>query len=61
MSPLVRNLILFGGLFFCLVFGALTAVVAVNDGIDILILVSFAIVAMVMLGILGAIRNPPRD
>jgi hypothetical protein len=60
VEPLIRNLILFGGLAFCVVFGALTAAVAAEEGVDVLIVVSFAIIVMVMLGILGALRNPPR-
>jgi hypothetical protein len=60
MDPLIRTVILFGGLTFCLFFGGLTAAVAAENGIDALIVVSFAIILMVLLGILGAIRNPPR-
>jgi hypothetical protein len=52
--------ILFGGLAFCVFFGGLTAAVAAENGVDVLIVVSFLIILMVMLGILGAIRNPPR-
>lgn len=55
-----RNLILIGGLMFCLLFGALTVSVAAENGVDALILLSFAIIVMVMLGIVGAIRNPPQ-
>jgi hypothetical protein len=61
VDPLLRSFILFAGLTFCIFFGALTATVAVQDGIDALIVVSFVIIGLVMLGILGAIRNPPRD
>jgi hypothetical protein len=60
VDPLLRNVILFGGLAFCLFFGGLTAAVAAENGVDVLIVVSFAIILMVMLGILGALRNPPR-
>jgi hypothetical protein len=60
VDPLIRNVILFAGLAFCLLFGGLTAAVAAENGVDILIVVSFVIILMVMLGILGAIRNPPR-
>jgi hypothetical protein len=61
MDPFVRSLVLFGGLAFCVFFAALTTSVAVQDGVDIAVVISFAIIALVMLGILGAIRNPPRD
>jgi hypothetical protein len=60
MDPLLRNFILLAGLVFCLIFGAMTAAVAAQGGIDVLVVVSFLIILMVMLGILGALRNPPR-
>ena len=60
VSGRTRDLILIGGAMFCVLFGALTVLVAVENGLDFLILVSLAIIVMVLLGIIGAIRNPPR-
>ena len=45
---------------FCLLFGGLTASVAAESGIDIFTVASFAIVLMILLAVLGALRNPPR-
>jgi hypothetical protein len=56
----VRSLLLWVALVFCLLFGAATASVASQSGVDIFTLVSFLIIVMIMLAVLGAIRNPPR-
>jgi hypothetical protein len=55
----VRNLILGVALVFCTAFGAMTAIVASQDGFDILSLISFVIVALILFAVLGALRNPP--
>lgn len=55
----MRNALLWIALVFCLLFGAATASVAAQSGFDIFTLVSFLIIVMFMLAILGAIRNPP--
>jgi hypothetical protein len=57
----VRNVFLLVALLFCLGFGAMTAAVVAQSGIDILTLTSFLIVVMIMLAVLGALRNPPGD
>ena len=56
----MRSLLLWLALVFCLLFGAATASVAAQSGVDIFTLVSFLIIVMIMLAVLGAIRNPPR-
>jgi hypothetical protein len=56
----MREAFLWAALVFCLFFGGLTASVAAESGIDIFTIASFAIVVMIMLAVLGAIRNPPR-
>lgn len=56
----MRSLLLWLALVFCLLFGAATASVASQSGVDIFTLVSFLIIVMLMLAVLGAIRNPPR-
>jgi hypothetical protein len=45
---------------FCLAFGAMTLAVIADSGLDILTIISLGIVAMVLLGLYGAIRNPPQ-
>ncbi len=57
----MRNAILVVALLFCVLFGAATASVAVRTGLDVFTLVSFLIVFMIMLAVLGALRNPPRE
>ncbi|HYU60180.1 MAG TPA: hypothetical protein VEK39_05425 [Solirubrobacterales bacterium] len=47
------------GVFFCVVFGLMTFAVVAKDGLDVLSVTAFAIVAMVLIGLLGAVRNPP--
>jgi hypothetical protein len=56
----VREVLLWLALVFCLMFGGLTASVAAASGFDIFTVASFAIVLMIMLAVLGALRNPPR-
>jgi hypothetical protein len=56
----MREALLWVALAFCLLFGGLTASVAAESGIDIFTVASFAIVLMIMLAVLGALRNPPR-
>jgi hypothetical protein len=42
-----------------MLFGGMTAAVAADSGFDIFTLISFGIVVMIMLAVLGALRNPP--
>jgi Na+(H+)/acetate symporter ActP len=60
-EPSVRSAFLLVALLFCLAFGGMTAIVAAQSGIDILTLTAFLIVVMIMLAVLGALRNPPGD
>ncbi|MGI9019850.1 MAG: hypothetical protein ACR2G3_03990 [Solirubrobacterales bacterium] len=64
MSEDVRNAILAAGLAFCILFGAISIVAIVESGPStrgiLLGGLSLAIVGMIMLGLLGAMRNPPR-
>ena len=57
----MRSAFLLVALIFCVAFGGMTAAVAVQSGFDIFTLISFLIVVMIMLAVLGALRNPPRD
>ena len=55
----MRSAFLVVALIFCLGFGGMTAAVAADSGFDIFTAVSFLIVLMLMLAVLGALRNPP--
>jgi hypothetical protein len=55
----MREALLWVALAFCLLFGAATASVAAQSGFDVFTVISFLIVIMLMLAVLGAIRNPP--
>jgi hypothetical protein len=57
----MRNAFLLVALAFCLVFGGMTAAVAAQSSFDIFTAVSFLIVAMIAIAVLGALRNPPDD
>lgn len=57
----MRSVFLLVALAFCLMFGGMTAAVAAQSGFDIFTVVSFAIVAMIGMAVLGALRNPPDD
>jgi hypothetical protein len=46
--------------FVCLL-GVLTISVAVKHGVDILVIVSLVILAMIGFGVFGALTSPPRD
>jgi hypothetical protein len=46
--------------FICLL-GVLTISVAVKHGVDILVIVSLVILAMLGFGVFGALTSPPRD
>ena len=63
MDPDVRTMILAAGLAFCILFGA-AAIVAIFESVTgfgvILGLISLVIVGMIMLGLIGAMKNPPR-
>jgi len=59
MDPEVRTGILAVGFTFCVLFLILTLGVVADSGLDILSLVSFAVIALIAIGLFGAIRNPP--
>ena len=61
MDPNVRSAILFGGLAFCVIFGAMTITVAAESSFDIFTVVSLLIIGMIAAGVIGAIRNPPDE
>lgn len=55
----MRETFLWVALVFCLLFGGMTAAVAAQSGFDIFTVAAFAIVIMILLAVLGALRNPP--
>jgi hypothetical protein len=59
MDPDLRTALLAGGLVFCALFGLMTVVVAIEYGIDVFTFAAVAILTMLMLALIGAIRNPP--
>ena len=63
MSPDVRTAILAAGIAFCVLFGA-AAIVAIFEAITgfgvVLGVISLLITGMILLGLIGAMRNPPR-
>ncbi len=59
MDPDLRAVLLAVGAVFCFAFAAMTLVVIAESGLDILTLTSLVILAMVLLGLVGAYRNPP--
>ncbi|MDP9227903.1 MAG: hypothetical protein M3M99_02485 [Actinomycetota bacterium] len=61
MSRGTRGALLACGIAFCGLFAAVTIMVALDSGFDILTVLSLLIVAMIGSGLIGAIRNPPRD
>ena len=60
MDPDVRTAILAVGMVFCLLLGGLTLGVIAESGLDILSLTSLLIVGLLLIGLIGAIRNPPQ-
>ncbi len=59
MDPDVRTAILAVGIAFVALLGGLTLAEIAESGLDILSLISLGLVAMLLIGLIGAIRNPP--
>jgi hypothetical protein len=56
-----RNLVLAASLVLICLLGFLTLTVMFREGIDILVLVSLLILALLGFGVLGALTSPPPD
>ena len=56
-----RTLVLVGSLAIICLLAFLTISVAVRDGIDILVVVSIIVLALLGIGVLGALSTPPSD
>ena len=65
MDPVTRSVLLWLATLFCVVFIALTlgalATAAANIGSVITFGLSLAIIVLLLIGIVGAIRNPPDE
>jgi hypothetical protein len=56
---MARTVALIGSLSFICLLAALTISVAVDDGVDILVIVSLIVIALLGFGVLGALASPP--
>lgn len=61
MDPDARTAVLGVGIAFCVLFGGLTLAVVAESGLDVLTLTSFLILALLVIGLIGAIRHPPDE
>lgn len=61
MGPGLRTALLVGGLAFVALFALMTVSVAIERGVDVLVVVSVAIIAMLALALISALREPPED
>jgi hypothetical protein len=58
---MARTLVLAGSLAIICLLGVLTVSVAVREGIDVLVLLSFVVLALLGFGVLGALTSSPPD
>jgi hypothetical protein len=58
---MARTLVLAGSLAIICLLGFLTVMVAVEDGVDILVVVSGIVLLVLGVGVLGALTTPPPD
>jgi hypothetical protein len=58
---MARTLVLLGSLAMISLLAFLTVTVAVEEGIDILVIVSLIVLALLGFGVLGALTTPPSD
>jgi hypothetical protein len=58
---MARTLVLAGSLAIICLLGFLTVRVAVREGIDVLVLVSLGVLALLGFGVLGALTSAPPD
>jgi hypothetical protein len=57
----MHSVLLFVALVFCLAFAGMTVAVAAESGVDVFTLAALLIIVMLMIAVLGALRDPPRD
>jgi hypothetical protein len=58
---MARTFVLLASLAIICLLGFLTLTVAVEEGIDVLVVLSFIILALLGFGVLGALTSPPPD
>jgi hypothetical protein len=58
---MARALVLAASLGIICLLGFLTISVAIREGVDILVIVSLAVLALLGFGVLGALTSPPPD
>jgi hypothetical protein len=61
VEPEVRTALLAVGVVFCIFLGGLTLGAIIESGFSFLAAISIAIVALLGIGLAGAILNPPED
>lgn len=61
MGPDLRTALLVGGLAFVALFALMTVSVAIEHGVDVLVVISVAIVGLLGLALIAALREPPDD
>jgi hypothetical protein len=61
VEPEIRSAIVLVGLLFVFLFGGSALVVIGQDGLDVLTVISLLIAAMIFIGVMAVVRNPPRD
>jgi hypothetical protein len=58
---IARNLVLGGSLALICLLGFLTVSVAAEEGVDLLVVVSLVVLALLAFGVLGALTSPPPE
>jgi hypothetical protein len=61
LGPGTRTALLGTGIAFCLLFALITLWATAETGFSFLTLVSVLVIAMLAIGLIGAIRNPPSE
>ena len=56
-----RTVALVGALFILVLLAFLTLKVALREGLDVLVVTSFVIIALVGVGVVGALNSPPDE
>jgi hypothetical protein len=56
-----RNIALSGALFIIALLAFLTVRVAIHDGIDVVVVISLVVLALIGVGVLGALKAPRDD
>jgi len=56
-----RNLALVGSLLLICLLGSLTVSVAVERGVDVLVVASLVVLALLGFGVLGGLTSPPKE